>query len=195
MKQTPVIIYSGLCFWWRTLTSHFTCWFHTWYWLIVFELLSDINLLEECFHTLQLIVIHGGLLFQLLLAYLISRCIKCARLFFFWECTNGLSCVQVHLKSLFYGIPFVYVKSEEAKGSDIMLEAILEAEVACKAKHFFSQSQNQLPNEWNGNIFSLLTLCGSLHLFLIYWKSEEQYIDNGNIFTCLYWYMDITASY
>nr|XP_010936224.1 uncharacterized protein LOC105055904 isoform X1 [Elaeis guineensis]XP_010936225.1 uncharacterized protein LOC105055904 isoform X1 [Elaeis guineensis]XP_010936226.1 uncharacterized protein LOC105055904 isoform X1 [Elaeis guineensis]XP_010936227.1 uncharacterized protein LOC105055904 isoform X1 [Elaeis guineensis] len=37
--------------------------------------------------------------------------------------------------------------SDEARGSDIMLEAILEAEVACKAKHFFSQSQNQLPNE------------------------------------------------
>lgn len=38
-------------------------------------------------------------------------------------------------------------RSDEARGSDIMLEAVLEAEVACKAKHFFSQSQNQLPND------------------------------------------------
>ncbi|XP_072974116.1 uncharacterized protein [Typha angustifolia] len=36
---------------------------------------------------------------------------------------------------------------DEAKGSDIVLEAILEAEVASNAKHFFSQPQNQLPQE------------------------------------------------
>lgn len=35
----------------------------------------------------------------------------------------------------------------EAKGSDIVLEAILEAEVANNAKEFFSQPQNQLKSE------------------------------------------------
>lgn len=38
-------------------------------------------------------------------------------------------------------------RSAEVKGSDIMLEAIVEAEVAGNAKHFFSQPQNQLPDE------------------------------------------------
>ncbi|KAM3378235.1 sec-independent protein translocase protein TatB isoform X1 [Capsicum galapagoense] len=36
---------------------------------------------------------------------------------------------------------------DEAKGSDIVLEAILEAEVANNAKEFFSQSPNQLKSE------------------------------------------------
>jgi len=34
-----------------------------------------------------------------------------------------------------------------AKGSDIILEAILEADVAKNAKEFFSQPQNQLKSE------------------------------------------------
>ncbi|ONK63250.1 uncharacterized protein A4U43_C07F12930 [Asparagus officinalis] len=33
------------------------------------------------------------------------------------------------------------------KGSDIVLEAILEAEVAQNAKHFFSQPENQIPED------------------------------------------------
>ncbi|XP_058105456.1 uncharacterized protein LOC131248944 [Magnolia sinica] len=35
----------------------------------------------------------------------------------------------------------------DAKGSDIMLEAIVEAEVAHNAKHFFAQPENQIPSE------------------------------------------------
>ncbi|XP_016441930.2 uncharacterized protein LOC107767435 [Nicotiana tabacum] len=38
-------------------------------------------------------------------------------------------------------------RKDEAKGSDIVLEAILEAEVANNAKEFFSQPQNQLNSE------------------------------------------------
>ncbi|XP_018629179.1 uncharacterized protein LOC107787420 [Nicotiana tabacum] len=38
-------------------------------------------------------------------------------------------------------------RKDEAKGSDIVLEAILEAEVANNAKEFFSQPQNQLKSE------------------------------------------------
>lgn len=34
--------------------------------------------------------------------------------------------------------------TENAKGSDILLEAVVEAEVANKAKDFFSQPQNQI---------------------------------------------------
>ncbi|KAF3332840.1 hypothetical protein FCM35_KLT02417 [Carex littledalei] len=37
--------------------------------------------------------------------------------------------------------------SEEKMGSDILLEAILEAEVATNAKQFFSQPENQIPNK------------------------------------------------
>ncbi|XP_078441881.1 uncharacterized protein LOC144711734 [Wolffia australiana] len=37
--------------------------------------------------------------------------------------------------------------ADETKGSDIVLEAILEAEVARNAKEFFSQPENQIPNE------------------------------------------------
>lgn len=37
--------------------------------------------------------------------------------------------------------------SEEFKGSDIMLEAVLEAEVAHNAKEFFSRPQNQTKQE------------------------------------------------
>lgn len=40
--------------------------------------------------------------------------------------------------------------SDAPKGSDIVLEAILEAEVARNAKHFFSQPENQIPKEWTG---------------------------------------------
>lgn len=35
--------------------------------------------------------------------------------------------------------------TEEMNGSDIMLEAMLEEQVAHKAKDFFSQPENQLP--------------------------------------------------
>ncbi|KAL6968247.1 hypothetical protein U1Q18_034049 [Sarracenia purpurea var. burkii] len=38
-------------------------------------------------------------------------------------------------------------RSDNAKGSDIVLEAILEAEVARNAKEFFAQHQNQIKNE------------------------------------------------
>ncbi|KAH7689814.1 hypothetical protein IHE45_02G007900 [Dioscorea alata] len=38
-------------------------------------------------------------------------------------------------------------RNDEAKGSDVVLEAILEAEVAHNAQQFFSQPQNQIPNE------------------------------------------------
>ncbi|OIT26289.1 PREDICTED: uncharacterized protein LOC109215500 [Nicotiana attenuata] len=38
-------------------------------------------------------------------------------------------------------------RKDEAKGSDIVLEAILEAEVANNAKEFFSQPQNQLKSD------------------------------------------------
>lgn len=41
-----------------------------------------------------------------------------------------------------------YVMTGDANGSDIMLEAILEAEVAQNAKQFFAQPQNQIPSEW-----------------------------------------------
>lgn len=34
--------------------------------------------------------------------------------------------------------------TENAKGSDIVLEAVLESEVAHNAKDFFSQPQNQI---------------------------------------------------
>lgn len=37
--------------------------------------------------------------------------------------------------------------TEETTGSDILLEAILEAEVATNAKQFFSQPENQLPSK------------------------------------------------
>lgn len=37
--------------------------------------------------------------------------------------------------------------TEEKMGSDILLEAILEAEVATNAKQFFSQPENQIPNQ------------------------------------------------
>lgn len=46
--------------------------------------------------------------------------------------------------SLFF---FSGVFSDEAKGSDVVLEAILEAEVARNAQQFFSQPQNQIPKE------------------------------------------------
>lgn len=36
---------------------------------------------------------------------------------------------------------------DDAKGSDLVLEAILEAEVARNAKEFFSQPQNQIKCE------------------------------------------------
>lgn len=36
------------------------------------------------------------------------------------------------------------VLAESAKGSDIVLEAVVEAEVARNAKDFFSQPQNQI---------------------------------------------------
>ena len=36
------------------------------------------------------------------------------------------------------------VLAADVKGSDIVLEAILEAEVAHNAKEFFSQPQNQI---------------------------------------------------
>lgn len=39
------------------------------------------------------------------------------------------------------------VVSGEATGSDIVLEAVLEAEVARNAKEFFSQPQNQIKLE------------------------------------------------
>ncbi|KAM0949923.1 hypothetical protein DsansV1_C05g0057971 [Dioscorea sansibarensis] len=38
-------------------------------------------------------------------------------------------------------------RSDEAKGSDVVLEAILEAEVARNAQQFFSQPHNQIPKE------------------------------------------------
>ncbi|XP_074591017.1 uncharacterized protein LOC141846890 isoform X1 [Curcuma longa] len=38
-------------------------------------------------------------------------------------------------------------RSEEINGSDIMLEAMLEEQVAHKAKDFFSQPENQLPTQ------------------------------------------------
>lgn len=34
--------------------------------------------------------------------------------------------------------------AESAKGSDLVLEAVVEAEVACNAKEFFSLPQNQI---------------------------------------------------
>lgn len=37
--------------------------------------------------------------------------------------------------------------TEEFKGSDIMLEAVLEAEVAHNAKEFFSSQQSQMKQE------------------------------------------------
>ncbi|ONK55265.1 uncharacterized protein A4U43_UnF5700 [Asparagus officinalis] len=43
---------------------------------------------------------------------------------------------------------YVYSSLEgKPKGSDIVLEAILEAEVAQNAKHFFSQPGNQIPED------------------------------------------------
>ncbi|KAJ4963029.1 hypothetical protein NE237_022968 [Protea cynaroides] len=36
---------------------------------------------------------------------------------------------------------------DHTKGSDIVLEAIIEAEVAHNAKHFFAQHENQIPRE------------------------------------------------
>ncbi|CAH8383222.1 unnamed protein product [Eruca vesicaria subsp. sativa] len=36
-------------------------------------------------------------------------------------------------------------RKESAKGSDLMLEAVLEAEVAHKAKHFFAQAEKETP--------------------------------------------------
>ncbi|KAJ3692524.1 hypothetical protein LUZ60_012874 [Juncus effusus] len=41
--------------------------------------------------------------------------------------------------------------TDEIKGSDMFLEAILEAEVASNAKEFFSQHQNQIPEDLQGN--------------------------------------------
>lgn len=41
----------------------------------------------------------------------------------------------------------VYMISGDVKGSDIVHEAIVEAEVAQNAKHFFSQRENQIPKE------------------------------------------------
>ncbi|XP_042516235.1 sec-independent protein translocase protein TatB [Macadamia integrifolia] len=38
-------------------------------------------------------------------------------------------------------------RKDDVKGSDIVLEAIIEAEVAHNAKNFFSQPQNQIPSE------------------------------------------------
>uniref|UniRef100_A0A1D1Y380 Sec-independent protein translocase protein TatB n=1 Tax=Anthurium amnicola TaxID=1678845 RepID=A0A1D1Y380_9ARAE len=42
---------------------------------------------------------------------------------------------------------FIPKFSDKTKGSDIVLEAILEAEVARNAKDFFSQPQNQIPSQ------------------------------------------------
>ncbi|XP_010274211.1 PREDICTED: uncharacterized protein LOC104609562 [Nelumbo nucifera] len=38
-------------------------------------------------------------------------------------------------------------RRDDVKGSDIVLEAVLEAEVAHNAKHFFAQAQNQIQSE------------------------------------------------
>lgn len=48
--------------------------------------------------------------------------------------------------------------SENAKGSDIVLEAILEAEVAHNAKDFFSRPENQIKGEETGDFFVLVIL-------------------------------------
>ncbi|KAH0768203.1 hypothetical protein KY290_002555 [Solanum tuberosum] len=48
---------------------------------------------------------------------------------------------------------------DEAKGSDIVLEAILEAEVANNAKEFFSQ-----PNQLKSMIFDMYMLLFQVHL-------------------------------
>lgn len=49
---------------------------------------------------------------------------------------------------------FVCHGSGEVTGSDIVLEAVLEAEVARNAKEFFSQPQNEIKFEWFGKLFS-----------------------------------------
>lgn len=48
--------------------------------------------------------------------------------------------------------------SENAKGSDIVLEAILEAEVAHNAKDFFSRPENQIKGEETGDFLVLVIL-------------------------------------
>lgn len=49
---------------------------------------------------------------------------------------------------------FLPKRGDTVTGSDIVLEAILEAEVARNAKLFFSQPENQIPKEQNGNLSS-----------------------------------------
>lgn len=39
---------------------------------------------------------------------------------------------------------FIWI-AESARGSDLMLEAVLEAEVAQKAKQFFAQAEKETP--------------------------------------------------
>jgi hypothetical protein len=40
-----------------------------------------------------------------------------------------------------------YILTDEPKGSDLLLEAVLEAEVAENAKFFVSQPHDQLPKQ------------------------------------------------
>lgn len=49
-----------------------------------------------------------------------------------------------------------------AKGSDILLEAVLESEVANNAKDFFSQPENQIKREWKGRSLYLLSISASI---------------------------------
>lgn len=44
-------------------------------------------------------------------------------------------------------LKFSDVLSDDAKGSDILLEAILESETAHQAKHFFAQPENQIKSQ------------------------------------------------
>jgi hypothetical protein len=52
------------------------------------------------------------------------------------------------LKLLSYCNPHCYyILTDEPKGSDLLLEAVLEAEVAENAKFFVSQPHDQLPKQ------------------------------------------------
>lgn len=64
----------------------------------------------------------------------------------------------------------------DLRGSDLLLEAVLEEEVARNARDFFSQAQNQVKSDWVGSIS--LSLFDSLEMnpsFLSLSNLEKQF--------------------
>ena len=58
--------------------------------------------------------------------------------------------------------------TENVEGSDIVLEAVVEAEVARNAKDFFSQPENQIKWTEGDTTFLPLVFCLSIFKFYIH---------------------------